>query len=357
MPDHAYPLISANSLQGFAEQVFIAAGCGREEARSVAYHLVDANLTGHDSHGIGKLPEYVQAISEGRARIGELGEIVIDSGAIIVLDGRRGMGQVLAARMMDLGIARSHELGAAVTGLRNAHHIGRIGAWAEQCAARGCISIHFVNVTGHTPYVAPFGGRDGRLATNPMTIGVPATGHPPIILDFATSKVAWGKLFVANAKGEPAPEGAVIDSAGQPTLDPAVVMKPPTGAILPFGEHKGSGIAFLCEVLAGALTGGGTNNATAPRDNTAINNMLSIIIDPAAVGDTSQFRADVDAAIDWVKASPPRQGVDEVLIAGEPERRTRAIRRRDGIPLDFTTLAALNAVASSLGQPELSPAR
>ena len=341
--------IAAASLTDFGRELFIAAGCAQPEARAIAEHLVEANLTGHDSHGVGKMPEYVSAIREGRARANEPGEVVVDAGSILVLEGKRGMGQTLAARTIDLGIARAKDLGAAVVALRNSHHIGRIGAWAERAAAAGYVSVHFVNVVGHTAYVAPYGGREGRLATNPVTIGVPATGKPPVILDFATSRIAWGKLFVANAKGEQAPVDTVIDQHGQPSRDPSLLMKPPLGAILPFGEHKGSGLGFLADILAGALTGGHTNEPNTPQDHTAINNMLSILIDPARLGNAGGWMAEVNAITDWVKSASPREGFSEVLVAGEPERRAKAKRLAEGIPLDPNTVQALEGIGKLVG--------
>ena len=343
------PNIPAASLTRFGRDLFTASGCSATEAMAIAEHLVEANLTGHDSHGAGKLPEYVNAIREGRAKINEQGEIVLDAGAIIVLEGKRGMGQTLAARAVELGVARARDLGASVVGLRNAHHIGRVGAWAEQAAAAGFVSVHFVNVVGHTPYVAPYGGRESRIATNPVTIGVPATGKPPVILDFATSRIAFGKLFDANAKGEPAPENTVIDHQGKPTRDPSVVLKAPLGAILPFGDHKGSGLGFLADILAGALTGGHTNEPNTPQDHTAINNMLSILIDPGRLGNADHWMAEVNAITDWVKSSAPREGFSEVMIAGEPEQRSRAKRLAEGVPLDKNTVAALEATGRLLG--------
>ena len=343
------PNIAAKDLLAFGCELFTAAGCAPAEASAIAEHLVEANLTGHDSHGVGKMPEYVTAIRDGRAKVNEPGEVVVDAGAIVVLDGKRGMGQTLAARAIDLGVARAKELGASVVALRNAHHIGRIGAWAERAAAAGYVSVHFVNVVGHAPYVAPYGGRDARIATNPVTIGVPATGNPPIILDFATSRIAMGKLFVANAKGEPAPADTVIDHLGKPTRDPAVVLAAPFGAILPFGDHKGSGLGFLADILAGALTGGHTNEPATPQDHSAINNMLSILIAPERLGNSGDWMAEVDAITAWIKSSRPRDGFSEVLVAGEPERRAKAKRLADGIPLDPNTVAALVEIGKVAG--------
>ena len=209
-----------------------------------------------------------------------------DNGAVIVIDGGAGYGQVVAKEAMDIGIERAKKHGVCVVGLTNAHHIGRIGHWAEQCARAGMVSTHWVNVHGHKSLVAPFGGAEPRFTTNPYCTAVPRKGKEPIVLDFATSQVAMGKVRVANNKKVQMEEGLLIDAAGQPTTDPGVMYNAPYGAILPFGLHKGGGLAVICDLLAGALTGGRTHSPrTIKKDGTdIINNMLSIIIDPAVDG-------------------------------------------------------------------------
>jgi len=341
--------VEAGRLTALVGDIFLAAGCDAEEARAVATHLVEANLTGHDSHGVCKIPEYVGVLRDGRVKSGRRVTVVRDAGAVLVLEGNLGLGQVVARQAMELGIARARELGAAVVALRHAHHIGRVGAWAEQCAAAGCVSIHFVNVTGHAPYVAPFGGRDGRLGTDPFCVGLPATGRPPIILDFATSKVAWGKLLVAKNKGETVAPGAVLDALGRPSTDPGVMFQTPPGVMLPFGEHKGYGLAVICDLLAGALVAGGSNSPLTVLNDTAVNNMLSVVIDTGALVEGSVFGREVDALVDWLKASRTQGGVEEILVPGEPERRRRDERTRDGIAIDRVTWNEIAAAARLVG--------
>jgi len=342
-------VIAADRLRAFAQTVCSRAGCDAEEAAAIAGHLVDANLTGHDSHGVGMLTDYVPAMRDGRLKLGRRARILRDQGPVVVLDGGIGVGQVLGREAMTIGIARARQHGVALVALQRSHHLGRIGAWAEQCAAAGCVSLHYVNVIGHRTYVAPFGGRDGRLATNPVCIGLPATDRPPVILDMATSKVAFGKIKVARNKGRPAPDGALIDPAGKPTIDPAVMFGQPMGALLPFGEHKGYGLALMCDLLAGALAGGGTNRPETQTSETIINSMLSIVIDPAALTNAAGWQAEADALCDWVKSSPARAGFDAVMVPGDPERRMRAERERLGIPLDRTTWGQLLEVARLAG--------
>jgi len=342
-------VIAADRLRAFAHAMCTRAGCDADEAAAIANHLVDANLTGHDSHGVRMLADYVPAMRDGRLKLGRRVRILRDQGAVVVLDGGIGVGQVLGREAMAIGIARAREHGVALVALQRSHHLGRIGAWAEQCAAAGCVSMHYVNVIGHRTYVAPYGGRDGRLATNPVCIGLPATDRPPIILDMATSKVAFGKIKVAQNKGQPAPEGALLDPAGEPTTDPAVMFAQPMGALLPFGEHKGYGLALMCDLLAGALAGGGTNRPETQTSDTIINSMLSIVIDPAALTNAAGWKAEADALCDWVKSSPARAGFAGVMVPGEPERRTRAERERQGIPLDRNTWQQLLDAARLAG--------
>jgi hydroxycarboxylate dehydrogenase B len=209
------------------------------------------------------------------------------------------------------------------------------------------VSTHWVNVHGHKSLVAPFGGVEPRFTTNPYCTAIPRKGKEPIVLDFATSQVAMGKVRVANNKRVQMDPGLLIDAVGQPTTEPGVMYNPPFGAILPFGLHKGGGLAVICDLLAGALTGGRTHSPrTIKKDgHDIINNMLSVIIDPAAMGSTELFEDEVETFINWVKSARPQAGVGEVLAPGEPERVRRADREKNGVPIDTTTWQQLIEVA------------
>jgi uncharacterized oxidoreductase len=209
------------------------------------------------------------------------------------------------------------------------------------------VSTHWVNVHGHKSLVAPFGGAEPRFTTNPYCTAVPRKGKEPIVLDFATSQVAMGKVRVANNKKVQMDEGLLIDAAGKPTTDPGVMYNAPYGAILPFGLHKGGGLAVICDLLAGALTGGRTHSPrTIKKDGTdIINNMLSVIIDPSAMGGTELFEDEVETFVTWVKSAKPQPGVPEVLVAGEPERARKVDREKNGVPIDTTTWQQLIEVA------------
>jgi uncharacterized oxidoreductase len=275
---------------------------------------------------------------------------VQDTGGALVLDGGLGLGQSIAYDAMEIGIARARETGSAIISLRNSHHIGRIGHWAEQSAREGLVSIHFVNVISE-PVVAPFGGKVPRLVTNPISIGIPRVNAEPVIVDFATSKLAHGKIRVAYNKGLTVPDGTLIDAEGRPTNDPAAMFEAPTGAILPFGDHKGWTLAFACEALAGALTGGLAMKGPSTR-KAIINNMLSILISPEALGTQASYLSELEAFVQWVQS--PDQGTEpsSVLLPGDPERTTKRERLANGIPVDGTSWAQLIAAAHSIGVSE-----
>ncbi|MEN9628926.1 MAG: hypothetical protein RJA10_2153 [Pseudomonadota bacterium] len=338
--------VKAEPLRQFVATVAARGGSSAEEARLVAHNLVEANLTGHDSHGVGMLPRYVDNLLAGGLKANRQLRVVTDHGSLLTLDGQAGYGQVMGHQAMALGIERARAHGVAVLGLANAHHIGRIGHWAEQCLAAGMVSIHFVNVISE-PIVAPFGGSDGRFVTNPMCVGLPIGGADPIVLDFATSRIAMGKVRVAHNKGEAVAEGILIDAQGRPTTDPGVMFSQPHGALLTFGEHKGYGLAVACEILAGALTGGITLHDK-PDPNAIINNMLSFIVDPDRLGTAARLAQEARAFADWVQASPPAEA-GPVMLPGDPERAHRRHRTAHGIEIDDTTFGQLLDSARKLG--------
>jgi hydroxycarboxylate dehydrogenase B len=323
-------------------------GSGNAEVAAVVDNLIDANLTGHDSHGIGMLPRYAQAFLQGGLRPNSHVRTVLDAGALLRLDGGAGFGQVVGQEAMALGIVRAREHGSCIVALGNAHHLGRIGAWAEQAASAGLVSLHFVNVIARG-IVAPFGGADARFGTNPFCAGVPLTGREPVILDFATSVIAQGKTRVAMNKGELVPPDHLIDDRGRPTREPRFTVVPPFGALLTMGAHKGYGLALMCELLGGALACGMTQRDNDGSQKRILNGMFSVLVDPAALGDRAAFEAEALAFIDWVKASPPRDGFDAVLIAGEPERAMRKQRSAEGVPVDATTWREILDAAGKLG--------
>ncbi|MGI9613567.1 MAG: malate/lactate/ureidoglycolate dehydrogenase [Acidimicrobiales bacterium] len=348
------PIFHPDALHTFVAQVCAGLGSEPLEARLVADQLVGANLAGHDSHGVGMLPTYVAMAKQGELQLNEHVSTVTDSGPVVVLDGNLGFGQVMGNEAMDVAIERARAHGIALVGLRNSFHIGRIGHWAERCVSADLASIHFVNVAGHQALVAPYGGADARFATNPFTVGVPAgDGTPAALLDMATSKIAMGKARVALNKGEQVPPDTLLDGSGSVTRDPSVMFGPDrSGALLAMGDHKGSGLAIMCELVGAALLGGPTLRGQ-ERPPTVVNNMLTIAIDPAALGTADGFAAEAAAYLDWVRASPVRDGFAEVLTPGQPEERAR-LARAEGVDVDDTTHRELLAAAEQAGCGELT---
>jgi hydroxycarboxylate dehydrogenase B len=346
--------IPPDPLRDFCAEIFARVGCRSEEAARVSASLVDANLTGHDSHGVIRVPRYVDWVRTGDLVPNQSIERVVDSPVIGVVDGRFGFGQTMAPMAVDVGVEKAKATGLSAISLRNSGHVGRVGEWAERAAAAGMISIHFVNAAGSI-LVAPFGGLDRRLSTAPFCAGVPREGAPPIVLDFATSLVAEGKVNVASRGGKPLPADALIGPDGALSGDPALIYGPLTvdgprnhargpGAIRAFGEHKGSGLALICELLGGSLTG---NGATAP-DRRFSNGMFSLYVDPKRVDPSHIFDADMKRYLDWLQQAKAVPG-EAIMTPGEPERAARAKRALSGVPLSDEAWASIVAAARSVG--------
>jgi len=336
-------VVRHEALSAFVESTFVRAGSSPREAALIAEQLVGANLAGHDSHGVGSLPVYLRNVGDGELPLNQALTVLLDSGPLLLCDGNGGAGQVMGHDAMERGIARASEFGACVLGLRNSHHLGRIGHWAEQCASAELVSIHFVNVIS-TPSVAPFGGTAARLGTNPFAVGMPRAGQRPIIVDFATSRLAVGKVRVALNSGKPLPAGALLTPDGQPTTDPAVLFGTPKGVLMPFGEHKGWGLGLACELLGAALTGGHTQSGP-KRRNAVINNMMSILISPERLGTHASYLGEVDRFIAWVLGDANH----DALLPGDPEAASRTERMAQGVPIDRKSWADILAAAAPFG--------
>ena len=343
-------LVQANILTDIVTTIFEKSGSPPEEASLVAGSLVKANLMGHDSHGVGLVPTYVRHIQAGLLIPGTSAECVKDDGAIMMFDGRRGFGRRAGGEAMAAAAERCRETGVVLMTLRNAHHIGRIGAYGEIAMEHGMISLHFVNVIDHGPTVAPWGGGEARYVTNPVCIAVPGTENtPPTLLDMATSLIALGKARVALSKGEQMAEGLMIDANGKPTTDPSVMYNEPKGALLPFGDHKGSGLALMCELLAGGLSGGGTIQPNNPQQKSIINNMFTIVIDPARLVDMTWLRSEIDATVDYVKSARPADPDKPVIVAGDAERARTAERMAAGIEINDEAWTEMRETGEGLG--------
>src|ERR1044071_8648846 len=278
--------IKAKALEAFVADIFASAGCSTEEGGRIGRYLVSANLSGHDSHGVVRVPRYASQKKAGTVLPEVTVEVLVDTPVIAVVDGKYGVGQTVTPQAVRIGIDKAKKNGLSAVTLRNAGHVGRVGDWAEMAAAEGLVSVHFVNASGSV-LVAPYGGVDRRFSTAPYCVGIPRPGEDPLVLDFATSIVAEGKVLVASQGGKKGPNGALVGPDGKPSADPHLLYgdytptgprdrSKGTGAIQAFGDHKGSGLAFMCEMLGGSLAG---NGATDPKRGRFANGMLSFYVD------------------------------------------------------------------------------
>ena len=352
--------INSKKLIGFVSDIFPRAGSSKAEADRIATYLTTANLTGHDSHGVIRVPQYVKWVKEGVIVADQTIKLEVDTPSIAVIDGGFGYGQTVTPQAVRVGIDKAKANGLALMTLKNSGHLGRVGDWAEMAAAEGLVSVFFVNAAGSV-LVAPYGGVARKLSTAPYCVGIPRPDQGPVVLDFATSIVAEGKVMVASRGGKKLPKGALIDADGSLSEEPSVLYGPytpdgprdhtkGTGAIRAFGEHKGSGLAFICELLGGALTGTGATSG----DRRFANGMLSFYIDPKVVDTTNFFDGEITRYVDFIRATKPVAGVDQVLIPGDPERKTRAERTANGVPLPDDTWAAIVNTAREVGVSEVS---
>jgi uncharacterized oxidoreductase len=341
------PTLPPRALRAVANLIARRMGSEAGEAEQVADHLIRANLAGHDSHGVGMLPTYVRLLHAGLLVPNQTADTVLDAGALLVIDARRGYGQRMAADAVRRAIARAKELGACVLAFRNSSHIGRIGTYAELAASEGCAFTAFVNVADHHDVQATWQAAEPRLGTNPFCVAVPGPDGPAVMLDMATTTIAAGKARVAYNKGLLVADGILIDDAGNPTNDPTGFIRDHTGALRAFGTHKGSGLAVMCEIMAAAVAGG--QGAFHEAKGGVLNSMLATVIDLSRLGDPAVIASDIQAVKAHVKSARPGPGFDEVLTPGEPEKRYTAQRMEHGIDVDDTTWRDIRAAAATLG--------
>lgn len=339
--------ITAEVLTPFVTNIFQAAGTPPNAAALVAQSLVQSNLFGHDSHGIVRVMQYLNGIEAGEYKPAAEPTVAHEKGAITMVDAGFGFGQVAAHYAMTIAIAKAKQYGVAAAGLINCNHVGRLGEWMEMAAAENCIGLAFCNGAGPggRRMVAPFGGAKQLLGTNPLAAAIPVkVGEAPIVIDFATSVVAEGKVRVAKNQGKALPEGYIVDRDGNPSTNPDDLYA--GGALLPMAGHKGFGLSILLELVAGILTG-----RAGPGSDNIIpgNGVLFVVLEIEAFRPLVQFMADASNFYDAVKETPPAAGFDAVLVPGEPERRTAAQRQQTGIEVDETTWGELIAQAKRLG--------
>jgi hydroxycarboxylate dehydrogenase B len=343
--------IDPAGLTGFATELLVAAGVARDEATVVAASLVGSNLRGHDSHGVMRLPQYIGFIERGEYRHGVELKIERETPAAVVCDGQWGLGQVQAHRLLDLVIPRARTLGVAVGTARDCGHIGRLGEYAERAAELGLLLLATVNNGGAVQRVAPPGGLEPRLSTNPFCAGVPTTDpDAPIVVDFGTSVVAEGKVRDYFISRRPVPEGWLLDHEGRPTTDPSVLYESPRGTILPLGgtqAYKGFGLGLILDLWAGGLSGGGCSQTTQP--HVPGNHVFFLVLDPAGLAGRDILLDQAAELAGWIRATPRIPEVDSILLPGDPERRMLADRTAGGIPLDDAHWGKLVELAARLG--------
>jgi uncharacterized oxidoreductase len=338
------PRFTPQRLLDFSARVLAALGSSGEGAGVVAEHLVSSNLAGHDSHGVLRLLQYAQHVREGKIQPSASPRVVRETESTAVLDGSLAWGQVVAKRAVDLAAEKARDHGVAAVAVRNCYHVGRVGVYPLLAARAGFIAQVFCNGHG-IARVAPWGGTDARLATNPVALAVPTRGEP-VLVDITTSVVAEGKVRVAHLAGKPVPEGWILDRDGKPTTDPADLYD--GGTILPFGGregHKGYGLSVMVDLLGGILGGAGAGVLTKAIGN----GLLITVVDPVAFDDREAFLDRVEEFLAYLRSSRTKPGVDGILLPGEPELRTEARRRREGIEIDAGTLAKLADLARGLG--------
>lgn len=349
------PVLAFEQLLELATALFRAAGASIADAATVGHHLVEANLSGHDSHGVLRLPQYLKAIHAGELQVAGSATLVSETGSTAVVDGGRGFGQTVGKLAMRLAIRKAQSNGVAAVTARNSYHTGRIATYPLMAAAEGLLGIVMVNAGGGGQSVAPFGGLGRRLATNPISIAAPSGHEFPILLDIATSVAPEGKVRDCLLRDQPVPTGWLVDSKGNPSTDPKDFYASPGGALLPLGAsagYKGFGLAFMIDILAGALSGAG---CCRPEVTEARDGCLMIAIDIARFLPLENFHQHVALLVNHVKSSPIAPGFSEVLVPGEMEYRQRRRRQKEGIAVDTTTWQEIESWCAKLGVPAVAP--
>lgn len=331
------PTITSKQLTLISQKLLKAAGASDEEAEVVTKFLVNANLAGVDSHGVApNLVIYLQGIRGGTIKPRAKIEVRADSPSTALIDGNWGFGQMACSKAMEIAIDKAGRTGVGAVGVFNCNHIGRLAEYAQMAVDNGMIGFITANCE---PYVAPFGGRTPVLGTNPLSYAIPSGREKALVVDYATSAAAEGKVRAVLLKGEQLPSGWIVDSHGRPSTNPADLYEPPlpperiklAGALLPFGGYKGYGLGLVVDMLAGVLTGAGSSQDMTSGWLTNGVFMMALKIDNFVP--LEQFRDQADKLVKSVKNSPKAEGVKEILIPGEPETNERERRLKEGIPI------------------------
>ncbi|BCX03905.1 MAG: dehydrogenase [Candidatus Roseilinea sp.] len=341
------PTFTPNYLLDVCTRLFAAHRAPEDEARIAAEELVESSLLGFDSHGVMRASQYAQDIREGRIRPGSPITIAKQTPTTAIVDCGFNFGAVSARRMVEVACEKAQG-GIACVVSHNSHHVGRLGAWVQRIAERDLIGLAFVNNTRGGHSVAPWGGREGRLGTNPLAWAVPvAADSTPIVMDMATCMMPEGKIRVHLHAGKPLPPGIIVDAHGRPSTDPKVFYGPPRGAILPFGGqygYKGFGLALLVELLGGVLAG-----YTPSQPQPHVNGLCLIAINPEAFCGAQTFKALVEDLRAYVVNTPTMAGFDEVIMPGAIDFRIRERRMHEGIPLADESWRLIVEAAAQVG--------
>ena len=341
------PIFSPASLTETTASIFAAAGMRADEARVVAELLVEANLVGHDSHGVIRIPQYLGQVEAGDIVPDATVEIVHEAPTLAVLDAHWGFGQVAMSRGVDMALEKARATGMAAISVRQANHVGRLGSYVERIAEDTAIALMFVN-GAPVCRMAPWGGREARHGTNPIAMGFPSRTGPPVVLDMTTSAVAEGKVRVQRNRGAEVPDGWLLDAEGQPTNDPNTLYADPPGTILPLGGslgHKGYGLNVGIELLAGALAGAGCIG----QDRRFRNGALLLVLDVEKLVGLDDYFAEADTYIEFVKSAATAPGVEAILMPGDSERAMAEKRKVEGIFVEDETWAQIVASAATVG--------
>jgi hydroxycarboxylate dehydrogenase B len=340
------PTVAAERLERLTREIFTARRVPADDASWIATTLVRANLRGHDSHGVIRIPQYVDALARGTLNPTPRMALVVDTPTIAILDGDGGFGQVVARRGVTLARERARGNGVAAVALRGANHVGRLADYAEMLAEARLVGLLWANARGGLN-VAPWGGAARRLGTNPHAIAVPGpAGAVALSHDFASSVWAEGKLRVKFNRGETVPPGIMLNGRGEPSTDPREYYTDPVGSLLTAGGHKGFGLSIAIEILGGILSGSGAASGEAAVFR---NGTLIVALDPARFLPLPEFQAQVAALLDWVRSAPLAAGVKEILVPGEPEARMEQERRATGVPIEEETWRQIQRCADEVG--------
>jgi len=340
------PTLKCEPLETLARDIFQAITVPPAGAAWMATLLVRANLRGHDSHGVIRVPQYVASWKKGEADPKAEPVVVQDGPATALVDGKGGFGQIVARRGMEVAMAKAAAIGVAAVGVYNSNHIGRLADYTEMALERDMLALLAVNAGGAGQRMAPWGGRAPRLSTNPFAFACPTGSGAPFSFDVATTVAAEGKVRVKRNRKEQTPPGWLIDADGKPTTDPNALYGKPEGSILPVGGHKGYSLALMVEVLGGIMARAGYS-----RENPGpvMNGIFMVVVDIARFVSPKNFRSEVDDLIRYLKTSPVAPGVNEIMYPGEPEARTEAERRRQGIFVEEETWDQIAQAARDLG--------